>query len=235
MDTSDKENDSANIEYPKNVEKIEPANPIENFCDESDSDTGVGDKSRKAKSLNRTGPKVYKVCDSDESDDNECTVKVEDDIYNTYISLDNYESPNLDGVSFESQENNSSNGVRIVLGTDIEKNQEFVVHPKIAIQLKTHQIDGLKFLFKSCYSDLNASRTNCDQGCILAHCMGLGKTLQLIALLHTVIRYPQLKTQRILVICPKSTVLNWKAEIDKWLRPIKGGRKLKVFTFLEYS
>lgn len=233
MDTIDKENASANIDYVENVGKNEPPDRIGKFSDESDSDIGDSGKSSVAKSLHRTRPKVFKVSESDESDDEECTGKFEDDIYNTYISLDNYESPNLDGVSFESQEN--TNDVRLVLGTDIEKSQEFVVHPKIAIQLKTHQIDGLKFLFKSCYGDLNAARKCCDQGCILAHCMGLGKTLQLIALLHTVIRYPQLKTQRILVICPKSTVLNWKAEIDKWLCPIKGGRKLKVFTFLEHS
>lgn len=233
MDTIDKENAPANIEYHKHVGKIEPSSPIGKLSDESDSDIGDSGKLRKAKMSKRTRPKVYKVSDSDETDDNDCTVKAEDDIYNTNISLDNYESPNLDGASFESQENNEN--VRIVLGTDNEKKREFVVHPKIAMQLKTHQVDGLKFMFKSCYSDLNASRTCCSQGCILAHCMGLGKTLQLIALLHTVIRYPQLKTQRVLVICPKSTVLNWKAEIDKWLRPVKGGRKLKVFTFLEYS
>jgi transcriptional regulator ATRX len=65
--------------------------------------------------------------------------------------------------------------------------------------------------------------------------MGLGKTLQTITLLHTVIRYPQLKTHKVMVICPKSTIINWSDEIHKWLGPIKSGHKLKVFYFPDNS
>lgn len=67
-------------------------------------------------------------------------------------------------------------------------------------------------------------------GCILAHCMGLGKTLQLIALIDTIISYKELNTRKILVLCPKSTVLNWCDEIANWL-----GKQsvLKVFTLRE--
>lgn len=121
----------------------------------------------------------------------------------------------------------------VVLGTDIKKNEEITVHPKIVRKLFPHQVEGIKFMFDSCYNDLNAKRKyrRQDHGCILAHCMGLGKTLQLIALLYTAISYPQLGTNKILIICPKSTILNWKAEIQNWLKVIKDGRKLKVFTF----
>jgi transcriptional regulator ATRX len=64
--------------------------------------------------------------------------------------------------------------------------------------------------------------------------MGLGKTLQLITLLHTVIRFDALHTKRILVICPKSTIYNWYEEFGKWLRGIEAdqGKKL-VVKFLE--
>lgn len=58
---------------------------------------------------------------------------------------------------------------------------------------------------------------------------------QLIGLLHTVIHYPQLKTNKVLVICPKSTVMNWSDEIERWLEPVQGGRKLEVFHFPEAS
>lgn len=121
----------------------------------------------------------------------------------------------------------------VVLGTDKKKEEEIAVHPKIVRKLFPHQIEGIKFMFGSCYNDLNAKRKSRrqDHGCILAHCMGLGKTFQLIALLHTAISYPQLGTNKVLIICPKSTILNWKAEIRKWLNIIKDGRKLKVFTF----
>lgn len=119
----------------------------------------------------------------------------------------------------------------VILGTDTKRNEDIIVHPKIAQKLFPHQIDGIKFMFERCYNDLNVKRkySRQDHGCILAHCMGLGKTMQLISLLHTAISYPQLCTNKILIICPKSTILNWKAEIDKW--KIKDGRQMKVFTF----
>lgn len=59
--------------------------------------------------------------------------------------------------------------------------------------------------------------------------MGLGKTLQLITLLHTLIMYPkQLKTNRVLVICPKSTIMNWNEEFKSWLKDIHCNY-LKIF------
>lgn len=228
MENSDKENDPKNVMNDEKIKKSNSESALIISSDESDSDIVV---SRKSKSSKRIRPKAYII----ESDDSDCDAGASDPIFNYENIWDDYESPNVLADSFASEGN--YNGESMVLGTDIQKNQDIVVHPKIVAQLKPHQIDGLKFLFACCYNDLNVAKTyrELDHGCILAHCMGLGKTFQLIALLHTVIRYPQLKTQKILVICPKSTVLNWKAEIEKWLRPIKGGRKLKVFTFLENS
>ena len=47
--------------------------------------------------------------------------------------------------------------------------------------------------------------------------MGLGKTLQIIALLTSEVKN---KTTSI-VVCPSTLVLNWKAEIEKWSNAIK--------------
>lgn len=46
---------------------------------------------------------------------------------------------------------------------------------------------------------------------LLADSMGLGKTVQIIALINT------LGLRRILVVCPASVKLNWKRELDNWL------------------
>ena len=103
---------------------------------------------------------------------------------------------------------------------DFDKDKKTIeVHPKLVKCLKKHQVDGVKFMYDTCFGSISDKEVTAS-GCILAHCMGLGKTLQLITLIHTLISYPQLKTKRILVICPKSTIMNWKDEFVQWLRGI---------------
>lgn len=123
----------------------------------------------------------------------------------------------------------------IILDYDSKKKENIIVHRDIQKHLKSHQTDGIKFMYDCCYGSVDSLKDHPGSGCILAHCMGLGKTLQLISLLHTVITYPQLKTNKVLVICPKSTVLNWKEEIERWMGPIKEGRRLKLFQFADQS
>ena len=123
----------------------------------------------------------------------------------------------------------------VVLDVDTKKDKKVVVHPEITKHLKPHQVEGIKFMYDCCYGSVDNLEKYPGSGCILAHCMGLGKTLQLITLLHTVICCPQLKTDKVIVICPKSTVMNWKEEIERWLGNIKNTRKLKLFHFPEQS
>ena len=67
-------------------------------------------------------------------------------------------------------------------------------------------------------------------GCLLAHTMGLGKTLQVIAFLITLslrssdanIAMPKRlrKDHRhYLILCPAGVVLNWQEEFRKWTPP----------------
>lgn len=50
--------------------------------------------------------------------------------------------------------------------------------------------------------------------------MGLGKTLQVISLTHTLLTYENSKVKTVLVVCPLSTVLNWKNEYNIWLKDL---------------
>ncbi len=54
-------------------------------------------------------------------------------------------------------------------------------------------------------------------GCILAHAMGLGKSIQTIALLHTFHGY--FPDQLSLLLVPANVLVNWKEEFGKWLPP----------------
>lgn len=135
----------------------------------------------------------------------------------------------------QSQGQSQTDPNEVILDFDTKKKDKVVVHPEITKHLKPHQVEGIKFMYDCCYGSVDTLEKYPGSGCILAHCMGLGKTLQLITLLHTVISYPQLKTDKVLVICPKSTVMNWKDEIERWLSPIKNTRKLKLYHFPESS
>ncbi|XP_037030539.1 uncharacterized protein LOC119070351 isoform X7 [Bradysia coprophila] len=109
----------------------------------------------------------------------------------------------------------------IILKANSKTQKKTVVHSDVTKYLKNHQIDGIKFMFENCFEQ--------NSGCILAHCMGLGKTLQVISLLHAVINSKEYKTNKILVLCPISTIMNWKEEILRWLGSINDGhRKLQI-------
>lgn len=117
---------------------------------------------------------------------------------------------------------------QLILDYDAETKTFVRVHPELVTKMKPHQKEGIKFMYDCCYGGNLGSRS-AGSGCILAHCMGLGKTMQVISLVNTVICYPQLNTKRIIVVCPKSTVMNWAQEFRHWLGDILSGVNVQVF------
>ncbi|KAI8614612.1 SNF2 family N-terminal domain-containing protein [Chytriomyces sp. MP71] len=110
------------------------------------------------------------------------------------------------------------------------------------MHLKPHQVKGVQFLWRSIVM-IRDEREGVlmHQGCILAHAMGLGKTLQTIAFIYTLQREVQannpclpdhIKTGGILVVCPSVVIDNWVNEIFKWI-PVKERNDVLggVFTF----
>lgn len=51
---------------------------------------------------------------------------------------------------------------------------------------------------------------------ILADEMGLGKTIQAIAFIAFLSQFEKINGKH-LIVCPKSVILNWKEELNKWL------------------
>ncbi|OAE22692.1 hypothetical protein AXG93_2675s1260 [Marchantia polymorpha subsp. ruderalis] len=91
-----------------------------------------------------------------------------------------------------------------------------IVDPYLSTKLRQHQREGVQFMYE-CVMGLKNSKFT---GCLLADAMGLGKTLQVIALIWTLLHQgPKGRpaVRRVLVICPSSLVENWGKEVRKWL------------------
>ena len=107
----------------------------------------------------------------------------------------------------------------VLLDIDSETKEVLVqVHPQLCSKLKPHQARGIKFMWDSVFeSKKDVEADNVPGGAILAHCMGLGKTLQSVSLVHTVATAFPEKMHRILVLAPVNTLKNWEDEFYKWL------------------
>ncbi|KAJ8348213.1 hypothetical protein SKAU_G00268020 [Synaphobranchus kaupii] len=118
---------------------------------------------------------------------------------------------------------------KLVLEMDEKTNQPIVqVHRNLVIKLKPHQVDGVQFIWDCCCESVQKIDKSPGSGCILAHCMGLGKTLQAVTFLHTMLTCEKLKFKTALVVCPLNTVLNWLNEFAKWQKGMKDDEIIQV-------
>ncbi|EMT64006.1 Helicase ARIP4 [Fusarium odoratissimum] len=119
----------------------------------------------------------------------------------------------------------SRDGTRLIINESKEEDQGLIyIHEDIGRRIKDHQIDGVRFIWNQIVRDPSVR-----QGCLLAHTMGLGKTMQVITVLvalaeaaqskdpSVVAQIPEdLREPRILVLCPAALVDNWIDELLKW-------------------
>ncbi|XP_067327785.1 transcriptional regulator ATRX [Anolis sagrei] len=118
---------------------------------------------------------------------------------------------------------------KLVLDEDEETKEPIVqMHKDIVTKLKPHQVDGVQFMWDCCCESVKKTRKSAGSGCILAHCMGLGKTLQVVSFLHTILLCDKLDFSTALVVCPLNTALNWLNEFEKWQEGLDDSEKLEV-------
>ncbi|XP_072251997.1 transcriptional regulator ATRX isoform X2 [Leuresthes tenuis] len=118
---------------------------------------------------------------------------------------------------------------KLVLDEDEETKEPLVqVHRNLVTKLKPHQVDGVQFMWDCCCEAVKKIEKSVGSGCILAHCMGLGKTLQVVTLLHTLLLCEKLNFATALVVCPLNTVLNWLNEFEKWQQGLEDDESLEV-------
>ncbi|KAI0425256.1 P-loop containing nucleoside triphosphate hydrolase protein [Xylaria sp. FL1042] len=113
----------------------------------------------------------------------------------------------------------------IIVNEGKEKDQGFIyINDEIARRIKDHQITGVRFM----WDQLVGAKER--QGCLLAHTMGLGKTMQVITLLVTIgqasasddpnvlSQIPEdMRESKTLILCPATLVNNWLDELLSWL------------------
>ncbi|PVU96340.1 hypothetical protein BB561_001238 [Smittium simulii] len=111
--------------------------------------------------------------------------------------------------------------------------------------LKPHQVDSVKFMWKNLINCDGNPNENTQHGCVIAHAMGLGKTLQVVTFIYTLLEavhidkaiLKKLKSnlpanskkyklsgvpkefhgKQILILCPPTLQTNWQREFQKWL------------------
>ncbi|KAJ2833661.1 hypothetical protein FBU31_001875 [Coemansia sp. 'formosensis'] len=133
-------------------------------------------------------------------------------------------------------------GSPILINTGHFNDQSDVTIPGfIAAQLKPHQLQGVHFMWHNLVMLSNHQSSTGDKGtstsgqlilaqhgCILAHSMGLGKTLQMITLIYMLLNAVSAPTPipdfvgsnfniwHMLILCLPTIQANWTAEFWKW-------------------
>ncbi len=127
------------------------------------------------------------------------------------VKLPVYRSLYLDRImnKFENTTINKDSSYKELISDISDKtNIDNIVIPKdLEKTLREYQKIGFKWLKTLDYYQF---------GGILADDMGLGKTIQIIAIVLSYIQNCKENKKPIMVVCPSSLTLNWKAEIEKF-------------------
>ncbi|MCJ1435837.1 hypothetical protein MMC27_005213 [Xylographa pallens] len=117
----------------------------------------------------------------------------------------------------------SENPITMIVNGKADE-EMIVINKEIGTRLQPHQLEGIQFMWSEIVTN------DQEQGCLLAHSMGLGKTMQVITLLVTIAEASQhtnemvsnqvpiaLQKTRTLILCPPSLVDNWYDELLMWM------------------
>lgn len=150
----------------------------------------------------------------DSSDDDDCIV-LSDEEADLEEDNDN-DDPNNSGMHVKDEFNIPDHLGRVVINVGHPEDEEDIfIAPQIARTIKPHQIGGVRFLFDNIIESIKRFKSSGGFGCILAHSMGLGKTLQVVCFCDIFLRYTTSKY--VVCVMPINTLQNWHAEFDMWI------------------
>lgn len=115
---------------------------------------------------------------------------------------------------------------RLIINETKEEDEGLIyIRGEPARLIKDHQIDGVRFLWNRIIANPDVVR----HGCVLAHSMGLGKSMQVITFLLAVAHASRssdksirsqvpkdLRESRTLILCPANLSQNWRDELLTW-------------------
>lgn len=159
------------------------------------------------------GKDVVTISSSSESSDDDCIVLSDP---SGEEETDNEDDPSNSGMHTNDRYNVPDEHGRVLINVGHPENEPDVyLAPQVARIIKPHQIGGIRFLFDNIIETIERYDTSSGFGCILAHSMGLGKTLQIASFCDIFFRCTTAKT--VLCIMPINTLQNWLAEFNMWL------------------
>jgi transcriptional regulator ATRX len=137
--------------------------------------------------------------------------------------------PSLRGESSTLSEEIGDNPFYINNEATQKLDEKILMKQSLSQKLMSHQKEAVEFLWKNTMQGILPPRGPIPSGagCILAHCMGSGKTLSTLAYVITLLTNPLLKTiidpltnrpliYQVLIICPVNVLENWEVEFNKW-------------------
>eukprot|EP00093_Oithona_nana_P006012 06012.XXX_346757_342959_1 [CDS] Oithona nana genome sequencing. len=129
---------------------------------------------------------------------------------------DNVDDPDNSGMHTNDKLNNRTSEGKVIVNIS-EKNPNEVIHVADSIEavIKPHQIGGVRFLYDNIIESPSVYEKSQGFGCILAHAMGLGKTLQVVTFSEVFLKAT--KGNHVLIIVPINTLQNWVSEFKHWL------------------
>eukprot|EP00117_Sycon_ciliatum_P040167 scpid27693/ scgid5486/ Helicase ARIP4; Androgen receptor-interacting protein 4; RAD54-like protein 2 len=148
-------------------------------------------------------------------------IEIDDDDDDDYANAASSSSGKSSAAAAPRISRRTATGAVLVNPKRGQDENEIFLAPQISRAVKDHQIDGVRFLFDNLVERVSEYSKSRGFGCILAHSMGLGKTLQMIAFIDVFLRHTPAQT--VLCIVPINTLQNWVAEFNKWApaKPIK--------------
>lgn len=209
------------------VPKKEPMDRADYYSDSELSDMEAEEAMRCEKQMHATrkisgapkyqrppkGKDVVTISSSSESSDDDCIVLSDP---SGEEETDNEDDPSNSGMHTNDRYNIPDEHGRVLINVGHpETEPDVFLAPQVARIIKPHQIGGIRFLFDNIIETIERYKTSSGFGCILAHSMGLGKTLQVASFCDIFFRCTSAKT--VLCIMPINTLQNWLAEFNLWL------------------